>query len=81
MHKGESIVGLPPKTIIEKGVSMSFIPEDRLGMGLAPSFSITDNMMLKTYNEGKGPFTPLFRRIFAALVIDPDSRYNNGSTG
>lgn len=30
---------------------MSFIPEDRLGMGLAPSFSITDNMMLKTYAD------------------------------
>ena len=56
MHKGENIIGLPPKTIIEKGVSMSFIPEDRLGMGLAPSFSITDNMMLKTYGEGKGIF-------------------------
>ena len=56
MHKGENIIGLPPKTIIEKGVSMSFIPEDRLGMGLAPSFSITDNMMLKTYGDGKGPF-------------------------
>ena len=55
-HKGESIVGLPPKTIIEKGISMSFIPEDRLGMGLAPNFSITDNMMLKTYNDNKGPF-------------------------
>ena len=35
---------------------MSFIPEDRLGMGLAPSFSITDNMMLKTYSDGFGPF-------------------------
>lgn len=56
MHKGESIVGLPAQTIIEKGVSMSFIPEDRLGMGLCPSFSITDNMMLKTYRDKKGPF-------------------------
>lgn len=55
-HEGESLVGLPPKVIIEKGVSMSFIPEDRLGMGLVPSMSITDNMMLKTYNEGKGIF-------------------------
>ncbi len=56
MHKGESLVGLTPKQIIEKGVAMSFIPEDRLGMGLAPSFSITDNMMLKTYADNKGPF-------------------------
>ena len=53
MHEGESLVGLAPKVIIEKGVSMSFIPEDRLGMGLAPNFSITDNMMLKTYAENK----------------------------
>lgn len=53
MHKGESIVGLPSKKIIEKGISMSFIPEDRLGMGLAPSFSITENMMLKSYPEAK----------------------------
>ena len=55
-HKGESIIGLRPKAIIEKGISMSFIPEDRLGMGLAPSFSITDNMMLKNYGEAKGIF-------------------------
>lgn len=53
MHKGESLIGLPPKAIIEKGISMSFIPEDRLGMGLCPSFSITDNMMVKTYGDKK----------------------------
>jgi len=35
---------------------MSFIPEDRLGMGLAPSLSITDNMILKKYSDTKGPF-------------------------
>lgn len=56
MHKGESLVGLSAKAIIEKGVSMSFIPEDRLGMGLVPSFSVTDNMMLKTYNDNNGLF-------------------------
>ena len=56
IHKGENIVGLPPKTILEKGISMSFIPEDRLGMGLAPSLSITDNMLLKNYADSKGPF-------------------------
>ena len=56
IHKGENIVGLSPKTILEKGISMSFIPEDRLGMGLAPSLSITDNMILKNYSDTKGPF-------------------------
>ncbi len=55
-HKGENIIGLSSKDIINRGISMSFIPEDRLGMGLAPNFSITDNMMLKTYNDKKGPF-------------------------
>ena len=55
-HEGESLIGLSPREIIKKGVSMSFIPEDRLGMGLVPSMSITDNMMLKTYSEGKGLF-------------------------
>ena len=56
IHKGDNIVGLTPKQILEKGISMSFIPEDRLGMGLAPSLSITDNMILKSYNDTKGPF-------------------------
>ncbi len=70
MHKGESILGLPPKIIIEKGVSMSFIPEDRLGMGLVPDFSITDNMMLKTYAASKGPFVDRksARKAAAALI-------------
>ena len=56
IHKGDNIVGLSPKAILEKGISMSFIPEDRLGMGLAPSLSITDNMILKNYRDTKGPF-------------------------
>lgn len=56
IHKGENIAGLSPKKIIEKGITMSFVPEDRLGMGLAPSLSITDNVILKKYNEGKGIF-------------------------
>ena len=56
IHKGDNIVGLSPRAILEKGISMSFIPEDRLGMGLAPSLSITDNMLLKNYTDAKGPF-------------------------
>ncbi len=56
IHKGENIAGLAPKAILQKGISMSFIPEDRLGIGLAPSMSITDNMLLKKYADSKGPF-------------------------
>jgi simple sugar transport system ATP-binding protein len=61
VHKGENIVGMAPRKIIEKGISMSFIPEDRLGMGLAPSLSITDNMLLKNYKEN-GFWNPLVDR-------------------
>lgn len=56
IHKGDNIVGLSPKAILEKGISMSFIPEDRLGMGLAPSMSIAENMLLKNYADAGGMF-------------------------
>ena len=56
LYKGENIEHKSPREIIKRGITMSFIPEDRLGMGLAASLSITDNMMLKKYNEGKTPF-------------------------
>lgn len=52
-HEGKDLVGLSPKEIIAEGISMSFIPEDRLGMGLAPSLSIADNMCLKDYGENR----------------------------
>ena len=62
MHKGENIVGLTPQKIIEKGISMSFIPEDRLGMGLSPSLSITDNMLLKNYSTLSPWYNPFINR-------------------
>jgi general nucleoside transport system ATP-binding protein len=43
------IIGRSPREIIRMGVSMSFIPEDRLGMGLVASMDIADNIMLKDY--------------------------------
>lgn len=54
-HK-ENILGKTPAEIIELGISMSFVPEDRLGMGLVASMGMVDNMMLKTYKKGSGPF-------------------------
>lgn len=56
LYHNENIVGKTPNEIIKMGISMSFIPEDRLGMGLAASMGMVDNMLLKKYNEGKGPF-------------------------
>ncbi|MCR4688038.1 MAG: ABC transporter ATP-binding protein [Saccharofermentans sp.] len=71
IHDGESIVGMSPKKISKHGISMSFIPEDRLGMGLAPSLSITDNMILKSYNDSKGIFVDRKdARIEAAETIE-----------
>ena len=51
---GKRIDGLSPREIIKRGVSMAFIPEDRLGMGLVGSMDITDNLILKTYKNSKG---------------------------
>ncbi|MCC8023134.1 MAG: ATP-binding cassette domain-containing protein, partial [Clostridiales bacterium] len=34
LYREENIVGKSPREIIKRGISMSFIPEDRLGMGL-----------------------------------------------
>ena len=39
----------------KSGVSLAFVPEDRLGMGLVAGMDMVDNMMLKTYKNGRGP--------------------------
>lgn len=46
-----------PTQIKELGVRLSFVPEDRLGMGLVGNMDIIDNMMLRSYKKGKTPFT------------------------
>ncbi len=55
-YKDENIVGKNPRDIIKMGISMSFIPEDRLGMGLIASMGMVDNMILKEYQNQKGIF-------------------------
>ncbi len=45
-----------PISIAERGVTLSFVPEDRLGMGLVGNMDITDNIMLRTYRRGSMPF-------------------------
>ena len=75
LYKKENIVGKTPREIIKKGISMSFIPEDRLGMGLAASMGMVDNMLLKSYLNGRGPFVrrrearELARRLVGQLDI------------
>ncbi|MBQ9785810.1 MAG: ABC transporter ATP-binding protein [Clostridia bacterium] len=45
-----------PIQIRELGVRLSFVPEDRLGMGLVGNMDIVDNMMLRSYNKGHSMF-------------------------
>ena len=52
----QQLVGKSPREIRKLGVAMSFVPEDRLGMGLVGNMDITDNMMLRSYKSGKSEF-------------------------
>ena len=50
------LVGKTPKAIRNLGIALSFVPEDRLGMGLVGNMDIIDNMMLRSYKKGKTEF-------------------------
>lgn len=52
----EQLLGKDPLTISQMGVTLSFVPEDRLGMGLVGSMDLTDNMMLRSFRRGRGFF-------------------------
>ena len=59
LFREDEIMNLRDKTPLEirqLGVHLSFVPEDRLGMGLVGSMDITDNMMLRSYRKGKAGF-------------------------
>ena len=55
----DEIMNLRDKTplqIRELGVRLSFVPEDRLGMGLVGNMDLIDNMMLRSYRKGPSMF-------------------------
>ena len=54
--KEENLRNKTPIQIRDLGVRLSFVPEDRLGMGLVGNMDIIDNMMLRSYRTGKGMF-------------------------
>lgn len=54
--KEEDLRNKTPMQIRNMGVRLSFVPEDRLGMGLVGSMDIVDNMMLRSYRRGKSMF-------------------------
>lgn len=53
----EELLGKDPLRIAEMGVSLSFVPEDRLGMGLVGNMDLTNNMMLRSFRKGHSLFT------------------------
>ena len=53
----EELIGKDPLAIKSLGVALSFVPEDRLGMGLVANMGISDNMMLRSYSSGRSVFT------------------------
>ncbi len=55
-HEIENLRNKTPMQIRELGVRLSFVPEDRLGMGLVGNMDIVDNMMLRSYRKGKSFF-------------------------
>ena len=54
---GMELVGKTPLQIKRAGVSLAFVPEDRLGMGLVGTMGMTGNMLLRSYRKGHGAFT------------------------
>ncbi len=52
----QELVGKTPMEIRDAGVSMAFVPEDRLGMGLVGGMGMTGNMLLRSWNKSKGIF-------------------------
>lgn len=55
-HGGDApqeLLGQSTMAIRELGVRLSFVPEDRLGMGLVGNMDMAGNMMLRSFKNGK----------------------------
>lgn len=55
-NETDSLRNKTPLQIRDLGVRLSFVPEDRLGMGLVSNMDIVDNMLLRSYQKGKSVF-------------------------
>ncbi|MBQ6595184.1 MAG: ABC transporter ATP-binding protein [Clostridia bacterium] len=49
----EDLTKLSAVQIAQLGVKLSFVPEDRLGMGLVSGMDMVDNMMIRSYKRGR----------------------------
>ena len=78
----QELVGKDPMDIRKAGIAMSFVPEDRLGMGLVGSMGMTGNMMLRSWRKGHSIFLDrknpeaLAQRIWQELeVVTPSTSF------
>ena len=81
-NEEKNLVGMDPMDIRKNGVAMSFVPEDRLGMGLVGSMGMTGNMMLRSWRKGASIFLDrknpeaLAQRIWQELeVVTPSTNF------
>ena len=70
----DELLGKDPLSIAAKGITLSFVPEDRLGMGLVGGMDLSDNMMLRSFRKGRSIFTDRKspRRLAEQIVKDLD---------
>ena len=68
------LIGKDVNQIKNLGISLAFVPEDRLGMGLVGNMGMIGNMMLRSYQEGKSFFTE--QKKPAELANDIKERLN-----
>lgn len=80
--KPAELVGKTPRQIRQNGISLAFVPEDRLGMGLVGSMGMTENMMLRSWRAGRGVFVnrkkpdALATQVWKELeVVAPDTNF------
>ena len=73
IFQGQNLLKLSPIEIKKLGVRMNFVPEDRLGMGLAAGLDITENVMMRSYSEESHFF--LDRKKGSELATDIVDRY------
>jgi simple sugar transport system ATP-binding protein len=75
---GRTLGGGDPRESIAAGVA--YVPEDRLGTGLAPSLSIATNLALKSYRrDSVGPLLKL--RLIARRAVELIRRYDIKAPG
>ena len=65
---GADVTGSPPRKILEQGVA--YVPDKRLGVGVVPSMSVVENLILRTYRYAPFSNGLLLNRAFIDQYAD-----------